>query len=238
MFQGVVDEEVRADLGMHYTSVPNIMKVIQPLFLDDLYEEFEKAKRSESKLNGLLNRIYRMRIFDPACGSGNFLIIAYKELRRLEVAIFRELQTLTSQLPLSGIQVSQFYGIEIDDFAHEVAILAMWLAEHQMNVEFKMAFGKASASLPLREGARVVCKNATQLKWEEICPHHKDSEVFVLGNPPYLGSTFQDETHKADMKHVFAGKNDYKNLDYIACWFYKAAQYIKGERARRRFFER
>ena len=113
-----MDDEKRAELGMHYTSVPNIMKVIRPLFLDELYDEFEKAKGSEAKLNKLLSRIYRLRIFDPACGSGNFLIIAYKELRRLEMTVFKELQKVTTQLPLSGMQVSQFYGIELDDFAH------------------------------------------------------------------------------------------------------------------------
>ena len=115
MFQGVVDDEKRAELGMHYTSVPNIMKVIRPLFLDDLYAEFEKAKGSEAKLNKLLSRLYQLRIFGPACGSGNFLIISYKELRRLEMAIYKELRRLTGQLPFSfsGIQVSQFYGIEL-----------------------------------------------------------------------------------------------------------------------------
>ena len=233
MFQGVVDEEVRADLGMHYTSVPNIMKVIKPLFLDDLYEEFEKANGSESKLNSLLNRIYRLRIFDPACGSGNFLIIAYKELRRLEMAIFKELQTLTTQLPLSGILVSQFYGIEIDDFAHEVAILAMWLAEHQMNVEFKVEFGDAPATLPLREGAKVFCGNSLRLDWEDVCPisNNEQAEVFVLGNPPYSGARKQSLDQKEDIVRVAGHIKSHKNLDYISAFFLKAAEFIKNKNA-------
>ena len=227
MFQGVVDAEVRADLGMHYTSVPNIMKVIKPLFLDDLCEEFGKAKGSEGKLNSLLKRIYRLRIFDPACGSGNFLIIAYKELRRLEMAIFKDLQALTTQLPLSGIHVSQFYGIEIDDFAHEVAILAMWLVEHQMNVEFKIEFGDAPASLPLREGAKIACGNATALDWEKVCSCSDGHSVFILGNPPYLGSRYQTTSHKEDIARVFLGEKNFKQLDYISCWFQLAARYIE-----------
>jgi hypothetical protein len=230
MFQGVVDDEKRAELGMHYTSVPNIMKVIRPLFLDDLYAEFEKAKGSEAKLNKLLSRIHRLRIFDPACGSGNFLIIAYKELRRLEMAVFQELQRMAVQLPLSlsGIQVSQFYGIELDDFAHEVAILALWLAEHQMNIEFEAVFGKAPASLPLKDGAKIVCGDATRLDWEKVCPKENGYEVFGMGNPPYLGSSVQDAQQKADMAVVFHGIDEFKNLDYIACWFLKAARYLKG----------
>ncbi|MDN5941765.1 MAG: N-6 DNA methylase [Nitrospira sp.] len=230
MFQGVVDDEIRAELGMHYTSVPNIMKVIRPLFLDDLYAEFEKAKGSEPKLNKLLSRIYRLRIFDPACGSGNFLIIAYKELRRLEMAIYREMLRLAGGLPFSfsGIQVSQFYGIELDDFAHEVAILALWLAEHQMNIEFAAAFEKTPASLPLKDGAKIVCDNATRLDWEKVCPKESGFEVFGMGNPPYLGSSVQDAEQKADMAFVFNGIDGFKNLDYIACWFLKAARYLKG----------
>lgn len=228
MFQGVVDDEKRAELGMHYTSVPNIMKVIRPLFLEDLYEEFEKAKGSEAKLNKLLSRIYRLRIFDPACGSGNFLIIAYKELRRLEMAVFQELQRLAVQMPLSlsGIQVSQFYGIELDDFAHEVAILALWLAEHQMNIEFEAVFGKAPASLPLKDGAKIVCGDATRLDWEKVCPKEDGHEVFLLGNPPYYGARNQSEDQKSAVEACFAGAPEHKDADFICCWFLKGGSYI------------
>jgi len=229
MFQGVVDDEKRAELGMHYTSVPNIMKVIRPLFLDELYEDFEKSKGSEAKLNKLLSRTYRLRIFDPACGSGNFLIIAYKELRRLEMAVFQELQRMAIQLPLSlsGIQVSQFYGIELDDFAHEVAILALWLAEHQMNIEFEAVFGKSPASLPLKDGAKIVCGNALQREWRDVCPSEAGYEIFVLGNPPYYGARKQTAEQKSDVVRVAGTLDGHKNLDYIACFFLKAAAYVR-----------
>ena len=237
MFQGVVDEEMRAELGMHYTSVPNIMKVIRPLFLDELYVEFEKTKGSESRLNKLLARIYRLRIFDPACGSGNFLIIAYKELRRLEMAIYKELLLLTGQLPFSfsGIQVSQFYGIELDDFAHEVAILALWLTEHQMNIEFAAAFEKTPASLPLKDGAKIVCGDATILDWDNVCPINDGFEVFVIGNPPYLGARNQDEITKEAVFRCYNGSPEHRDADLISCWFIKGAAYISGKTAQLAF---
>lgn len=233
MFQGVVDEDKRGELGMHYTSVPNIMKVINPLFLDDLTEEFTKARGALPKLNKLLDRLYHMRFFDPACGSGNFLIIAYKELRRLEMAIFKEIERLSKQLPLtlSRIHVSQFYGIEIDDFAHEIAILAMWLAEHQMNLECKAQFGRAPKSLPLKAGANIVCGNATRLDWAKVCPLERGIEVFVMGNPPYLGARMQGAEQKADIEAALASAIEAKKVDYVYCWFVKASSYIQGAMA-------
>lgn len=252
MIQAVVSPEHRGGLGMHYTSVPNIMKVIEPLFLNELYEAFEVAKGNPKKLNELLFRLGKIKIFDPACGSANFLIIAYKELRKLEIAIIRHLQDLQrmaagfspkseqmsfipkSQLTLaasfqvelfSRIHLSQFYGIEIDDFAHEIAQLSLWLAEHQMNVEFFNEFGQTSPTLPLKESGNVVHGNACRIDWEKICPKSSDSETFILGNPPYLGSRRQDDSQKADLKIIFG--EDYKSLDYIAAWFYKGAAYIE-----------
>jgi len=232
MFQAVIDPEERHNLGQHYTSVTNIMKVIEPLFLNDFKADFDKTvdKKSGKKqaLNRLLNRIAKVKIFDPACGSGNFLIIAYKELRRLEMEVFHELQTIEGTLPLSGVKVSQFYGIEIADFACETAILALWLAEHQMNLESKKVLGQAPVSLPLKEGANVVCGNATRVDWEGVCPKDEGVEIYVLGNPPYLGSSMQSKEQKDDMASVFSGIKNYKNLDYIACWFLKAAEYIQN----------
>jgi len=229
MIQAVITPEHRGGLGMHYTSVPNIMKVIEPLFLDDLYAEFEKAKGSTRRLNRLHLRLQNLKIFDPACGSGNFLIIAYKELRRLEMLIFAQGGLLINP----SIKLSQFYGIELDDFAHEVTILSLWLAEHQMNVTFEREFGSVPPTLPLREGGHIVHGNATRLDWDAVCPKEPGDEIYVLGNPPYLGSRNQSKENKEDMKYVF--KKDYKSLDYIACWFYLGANYIREYNAKLAF---
>lgn len=232
MIQAVVTPEHRGGMGMHYTSVPNIMKVIEPLFLTELYEEFEAAKGNTKKLMSLLHRIWKIKIFDPACGSGNFLIIAYRELRRLEIQIFKELRTKSvDYFGFSQIQLSNFYGIELDDFAHEVAILSLWLAEHQMNQLFLTEFGSVKPALPLTSTGNIVQGNACRLDWEVVCPKEKGDEIYVLGNPPYLGSAMQSVAQKEDMALVFKGIDGYKNLDYIACWFLKGANFIKGQNA-------
>ena len=234
MIQNVVTAEDRGDLGIHYTSVPNIMKVIQPLFLDELYKEFAEAcilrtdvknpaKVKQDRLNALLGRIANIRVFDPACGSGNFLIIAYRELRKLEIEILKELDMFT----FSNIQLHNFFGIEISDFACEVAKLSLWLAEHQMNMIFKQTFGQCNPTLPLQEAGQIICGNATRLDWAAVCP--KDGqETYVLGNPPYLGSSMQNDEQKQELAYVCQGFENYKNLDYIACWFYIGAQYIRN----------
>ncbi len=240
MIQAVITPEHRGGLGMHYTSVPNIMKVIEPLFLDELYQEFESAKGNLKKLNDLLKRIWNIKIFDPACGSGNFLIIAYKELRKLEMAIFKEIDKVTKTYgtQYSGIHLGNFYGIELDDFAHEVAILSLWLAEHQMNQSFFKEFGRTRPALPLKETGNIVHGNACRVDWESVCPKNDAStplseqdEIFILGNPPYLGSSMQTAEQKDDMALVFKGLKDYKNLDYIAAWFLKGANFIQNQNA-------
>lgn len=241
MIQGVITPEHRGNLGMHYTSVPNIMKVIEPLFLNDLREEFEAAKYEPRKLNKLLDRISKIKIFDPACGSGNFLIIAYKELRKLEMAILKQSSRMKGSLGsgsldlgnefLSAIALDNFYGIEIDDFAHEIAILSLWLAEHQMNQVFFKEFGFVKPALPLMQIGNIVHGNATRLDWSKICPHTEGGEVFVLGNPPYLGSFLQSKEQKEDLAHVCNGFKSYKDLDFIACWFIKGTNYIKGNKS-------
>ncbi|HEY5507832.1 MAG TPA: DNA methyltransferase, partial [Paludibacter sp.] len=230
MIQAVITPEHRGGLGMHYTSVPNIMKVIEPLFLDDLRADFGKQKGNLKGLYKLLNRLSKIKIFDPACGSGNFLIIAYKELRKLEIEIFEEIILITKEpfLSFTNISLTQFYGIEIDDFAHEVATLSLWLAEHQMNTQFRHVFGRAAPPLPLKESGNIVCGNATRLNWQQVCPRTEEDEVYILGNPPYLGSSLQNAEKKEDMAIVFNGIDNYKNLDYIACWFYNGAKYIVG----------
>lgn len=226
MFQAVIDPEERHNLGQHYTSVTNIMKVIEPLFLNEFKEELEKSRGNKRRLQKLLDRISYVKIFDPACGSGNFLIIAYKELRKLEMEIFKELEVIEGVLPISRMHLSQFYGIEIADFACETAVLALWLVEHQMNLEYKKIFGRTLVSLPLKEGANIVCANACRIEWESVCPKNDGDEIFILGNPPYLGARQQNKNQKEDMALVFGKMKGVNSLDYISCWFYKASQYI------------
>lgn len=230
MIQAVITPEHRGGLGMHYTSVPNIMKVIEPLFLNDLYEEFEAAKGSIKKLNALLQHIWKIKLFDPACGSGNFLIIAYKELRRLEMKIFKEIDRTNKfhSNQFSGISLGNFYGIELDDFAHEVAILSLWLAEHQMNREFFAAFGRTKPALPLKETGNIVHGNACWIDWEQVCPKKEGDEIYIMGNPPYIGSKNQNEKQKLDIADIFSSFQAFAKLDYIACWFKIASDYIEG----------
>lgn len=235
MIQAVVLRDYRSDLGMHYTSVENIHKLIRPLFFDALYEEFEKNFNNAKELRRLILRISKIKFFDPACGSGNFLIITYKEIRLLEIKILQRIIDLTQTptIEFSQIQLSQFYGIEIDDFAHEMAILSLWLAEHQMNKIFEemlFDYGRSKPILPLKEAGRIVQGNSTRKDWNEVCPISSDDEVYVIGNPPYYGSRKQSQEQKDDLKFVFRTK--YESLDYISAWFYKGANYIKGFNAK------
>lgn len=228
MIQAVVAEDNRGELGMHYTSVPNIMKVIGPLFLDELNSEFEAAQENEGRLRKLLHRIHQLHIFDPACGSGNFLIITYKELRRLEMKILKRF----NELPISGVQLGHFHGIEIDDFAHEAAKLSMWLSEHQMNREFENIMGLALPSLPLKAESNIVCQNACLISWEKVVP--PDCESYIVGNPPYLGYSMQSPQQRQDMKKVI-DEDWVGTADYISCWFVKAANYLVGHGGRAAF---
>jgi type II restriction/modification system DNA methylase subunit YeeA len=244
MIQAVADPEERSDLGMHYTSVPNIKKLIEPLFLDALNEDFEKQQQNINGLKKLIFRLSQIKFFDPACGSGNFLIITYKEIRLLEIQIIKRIielsskQGLTIPLQFTDIKLSQFYGIEIKDFAHEMAILSLWLAEHQMNKVFDdvlEGFGQSKPILPLKEAGNIICGNATRLDWTDVCPRTLFDEAYILGNPPYLGARIQDEKQKEDMDYVFKSYAKYKDLDYISIWFYKGARYIEGHNAQMAF---
>ena len=262
MIQAVVNPEERANQGMHYTSVPNIMKVINPLFLDELRGEYNKLnefyeqrhqmlqigalskkqfyddmKSVIKKGNALLKRMSKMKFFDPACGSGNFLIITYKCLRFLEMDILALQRKCTPEGEIlfvdnSVISLSQFYGIELLDFPHEVAMLSLWLAEHQMNTKLNENFGVNTKALPLKNITQIVCGNACRIDWNTVCPHTPDEEVYIFGNPPYLGSSMQDENQKADLEHVCGKFQNYKNLDYIANWFYLGTLYIRGTKAK------
>ena len=262
MIQAVVNPEERANQGMHYTSVPNIMKVINPLFLDELRGEYNKQnefyeqklqmknigalgtkqfydelKPVIKKCDALLKRMSKMKFFDPACGSGNFLIITYKCLRFLEMDILALQRKCTPEGEIlfvdnSVISLSQFYGIELLDFPHEVAMLSLWLAEHQMNTKLNENFGVNTKALPLKNITQIVCGNACRIDWNMVCPHTPDEEVLIFGNPPYLGSSMQNDEQKADLEHVCGKFQNYKNLDYIANWFYLGTLYIKGCKAK------
>ncbi|MBQ6201915.1 MAG: class I SAM-dependent DNA methyltransferase [Prevotella sp.] len=266
MIQAVVNPEERANQGMHYTSVPNIMKVINPLFLDELRGEYNKLneyyeqrhqmlqigalnkkqfyddmKSVIKKCNALLKRMSKMKFFDPACGSGNFLIITYKCLRFLEMDILALQRKCTPEGEIlfvdnSVISLSQFYGIELLDFPHEIAMLSLWLAEHQMNTKLNENFGVNTKALPLKNITQIVCGNACRIDWNNVCPHTPEEEVYIFGNPPYLGSRNQDIYQKEDMDIVFPKSyNGYRKLDYIACWFYKGAIYVNQTSAKYAF---
>ena len=237
MIQAVISPELRSSLGLHYTSVSNIMKLIQPLFLDELNTEFINARTNEKKLQKLLIRLSKIKFLDPACGSGNFLIITYKELRELEIKIWQQIEKLNGEriIPYSNILLTQFYGIELDEYAHDTAILSLWLAEHQMNKKFEDLFKTHVEALPLRASGHIVHGNACRLDWNTVCPHTAEKEVYVMGNPPYLGSSLQNEEQKRDMDCVLNEVDAYKNLDYIACWFYNGAKYIKNTNSKLAF---
>lgn len=237
MFQSVIDVAQRGNLGQHYTSVTNIMKVIQPLFLDKLEAKLEASRSNEMKLKSLLERISKIKIFDPACGSGNFLIIAYKELRKVEMAVFKALDEVSKQkvMFMSNIKLSQFYGIEIDDFAHEIALLSLWLTEHQMNQAFRNEFGYSAPTLPLKDAGNIVQGNSLRINWNVVCPKSKDDEVYVCGNPPFKGKGDRTPLQTAEMDHVFGGMSGAKNLDYVTCWFFKSACFIENSFAESAF---
>lgn len=242
MIQAVVTPEQRAGLGMHYTSVPNIEKVIRPLFLDALEEEFEAAcgearekiarkmnqTRATERLNALLARLSKIKFFDPACGSGNFLIITYKRLRDLEIRIWKALRDIANVaiLPFPNITLTQFYGIELDEYACDTATLSLWLAEHQMNVIFEEELYVFPKTLPLKPSGHIVCGNACRLDWNTVCPHTPADEVYIMGNPPYLGTKWQNSTQKEDVDIAMPDLTYRRKVDYIASWFYKASKYI------------
>ncbi len=246
MFQAVIDTQQRGNLGQHYTSVSNIMKVIEPLFLQGLRAEYEQLtslsndnthkNRKAKRLDELLTRLGNIKVFDPACGSGNFLIIAYKELRMLEIKVWQakldmmkgNSQNLSWDFGFdSVVSLDNFFGIEIDDFAVQIARLSLWLAEHQMNVKFHEAFGQSRATLPLKDSGHIVQGNSLRLDWQAVCPNDGEQEIYVVGNPPFGGSGNRSDEQTADMEKVFAGFKKFKFLDFVTAWFWKGANYLK-----------
>ena len=244
MLQAVASSDKRSHLGMHYTSVPNILKTIKSLFLNELNDKISEIIDSELKNNNkakklieLLERISKMKFLDPACGSGNFLIIAYKELRRVEMKIYEELENLgEAQLYLEYVKLDQFYGIEIDNFASDVAMLSMWIADHQMNVELAEKLKTAARpTIPLKKIGGIYNANALRIDWQEVCPRTEDEEVFIFGNPPYLGARLLNKEQNQEMEDVFKGVTQFKRLDYIGAWFYLGAKYIENTNSKLSF---
>ncbi|HUL01272.1 MAG TPA: DNA methyltransferase, partial [Nitrospirota bacterium] len=236
LFQCVMDEEGsarRRNLGAHYTSEENILKLIRPLFLDDLWAEFRAAKGNHNRLQELHKKLSSLRFFDPACGCGNFLVIAYRELRLLELEILLAARK-SSQLQLDSlwrevqINVDQFYGIEIEEFPAQIAQVALWLTDHQMNMIVSEEFGQYFRRLPLTHTATVYCGNALKMDWNTVIPVNQVN--FILGNPPFGGKQYQNDQQKADMSLVFAGVNGAGVLDYVTAWYLKAVQYIRSDR--------
>ncbi|MCC5944086.1 MAG: class I SAM-dependent DNA methyltransferase [Bernardetiaceae bacterium] len=228
MFQSVMNPTERRNLGAHYTSEKNILKLIKPLFLDELHKEFEKIKNNKNKLRQFHQKIGDLAFFDPACGCGNFLIITYRELRLLELEVLKILYGTQMAFQIEEIikvDVDQFYGIEYDEFAARIAEVAMWLIDHQMNLKISETFGQYYARLPIRKSAKIHIGNALRLPWHQFA----DPEIvsYVLGNPPFVGSKLLDKTQRADMARLFAEVNNGKILDYVSAWYLLAAQYIQ-----------
>ena len=220
----------RREFGAHYTSEANILKAIRPLFLDDLQTEFLKIRRDKKKLAAFHQKLSRLNFFDPACGCGNFLVIAYRELRLLELDVIEALRggDLIGQLDVDTLilcDVDQFHGIEIDGSAAQIAIVALWLTDHQMNLKVQR-FGNYYTRIPLVKRANVVCGNALRLDWSVVLPPVKCS--FIMGNPPFIGYSYQSKEQKSELERVFQGMKGTGVLDYVAAWYIKAAEYIQA----------
>jgi hypothetical protein len=230
LFQSVMDADERRQLGAHYTSEKNILKVIKPLFLDELWAEYERIRSQPQKLLRFHEKLGALRFLDPACGCGNFLIIAYRELRLLEMAVLKQFvnkETNAVSLnveSLMKVNVDQFYGIEIDEFASQIARVAMWLMDHQMNIVASAEFGHYFRRLPLTASATIVHGNALRLNWKEVIEPAKLS--YILGNPPFGGKKEQDEEQKKDMELVFGRIRGAGILDYVTAWYKKASEYM------------
>ncbi|MCK5720505.1 MAG: class I SAM-dependent DNA methyltransferase [Thiomargarita sp.] len=237
MFQSVMKPEERRNLGAHYTSEKNIMKLIKPLFLDELQADFEKAKENRNRLKAFHKKLANLKFLDPACGCGNFLIISYRELRLLEIEILRELDKNGQQvLDISSVvqvEVDQFYGIEYDEWPARISEVAMWLMDHQMNLRVSEEFGQYFARLPLKKSANIVNGNALQIDWKKIVP--KTQLNYILGNPPFYGKQLQTKEQKQDIDMISKGIKGAGVLDYVTCWYLKASQYIQKTRIKAAF---
>lgn len=229
MFQEVTDQKKRRELGAHYTSKENILKVIKPLFLDDLRKEFELIKHDKRKLTEFHDKLTTFKFLDPACGCGNFLIVTYEQLRRLEIDVLDMLVDDSDQRAFvqhyCRVNVDQFYGIEVEDFPCQIAHVGMWLVDHQMNERVAEHFGFNYARLPLKASATIVNENALRIDWNDVVP--KEELNYIMGNPPFVGSCLKRGEKKDDMERVFGkGFKKYGDLDYVAAWYKKACDYM------------
>lgn len=229
LFQSIMDKKARRNLGAHYTSEGNILKALRPLFLDNLRAEFDRIKRDKKRLVEFHNKLGRIRILDPACGCGNFLVIAYRELRLLELDVLRELYkaATTGMLDVGTIlfvDVDQFYGIEIEEFPAQIAQVALWMTDHQMNLRVSEEFGQYFARLPLKKAPNIAHGNALVVDWRDVVAP-KDL-TYIVGNPPFVGKQLQSATQKKELQACFRGVKGAGVLDYVAAWYGKAAAYV------------
>jgi hypothetical protein len=277
LFQSVMDPDKRRNIGAHYTSEYNIMKLIKPLFLDELQKEFEEIKNVKTRLRAFHDKIASLKFFDPACGCGNFLVIAYREMRLIETRLLKILHkdgTFLDVAALSKVDVDSFYGIEIEEFPARIAEVAMWLMDHQMNIKLSEEFGMYYVRLPLRKSANITNANALRVDWNHLIhgsyfdvsadvvnvgiasepiAHYATINVmakelnivdekeiqrqqgkhgikfdYILGNPPFIGKQHRNESQNSDMDMIFNSEKGYGVLDYVTCWYIKAAQYIQN----------
>ena len=233
LFQSVMDAKERRAKGAHYTSEANILKVIGPLFLDDLKAEFARIDARKTgrvaALQEFQRKLARLTFLDPACGCGNFLVVAYRELRALELAVLHALwdgQRVTDTALFSLVNVDQFYGIEYEEFPAKIAEVAMWMADHLANNEVSLAFGQSFARIPLKQSARIVHGDALEVDWADVLPPEKCS--YVMGNPPFVGAKFQSETQRAQVRRIAGLGGSGGTLDYVAAWFLKAGAYLNN----------
>lgn len=238
MFQSVMDAKARRNLGAHYTSEKNILKLIGPLFLDELRSELDKAGNDEKKLALLHRRLASLKFLDPACGCGNFLVIAYRELRALELEVIRR-QFAKQQSVLAHVQdhvlvdVDQFFGIEIEEFPAQIAQVAMWLMDHQMNLRVAEQFGENVVRLPLKKSASIVNDNALRIDWNDVVP--ADELDYILGNPPFIGSKLMTNEQREDLLSIAGELRGAGVLDFVSAWYLKAASYIDDHSIRAAF---
>ncbi len=233
LFQSIMDDKARRNLGAHYTSETNILKLIKPLFLDELHTEFARIKGNRNKLFEFHKKLRQLTFFDPACGCGNFLVISYRELRELELKVLRadhDLSAHKGQLAvdvhgLIGVNVDQFFGIEIEEFPAQIAQVALWLVDHQMNLRVSVEFGLYFARIPLISSPGIRNDNALRLDWNDVLPAQRCS--YVLGNPPFLGKSYQSKEQKADLASVVHGVHGAGDLDFVCGWYVLAAQYMQ-----------